>query len=680
MSRQNTFNIQDEHEALMNALQRAALASDQTTAAAVEALKQIVEHNLDLSAHPDIRDLIQKAGEATSIEAVDERISQHDESQTCHPDLRKSIEDLKSNTEYIIPTVTEAVSTHNADPTSHGDIREAINNLKAQVGGLNVSDIKEDLNALTSTVNDIIKPDIAKLQSVDARHDAAIAKNAEDIKKINAEVTAVNDNIAQINVTLAEAATDIDDCNLKVHSIDREIALGLPSTNVTGAPNITGMKHNLPTYVKKGAATKFIISGVTCNGGGTDHLQINFTKGLGNYTLTPMSGYVLGSEATLTPNASEKDGNILDIIVEFKDTSTNKAVKRVISTMIAKALQSSSLSVNGLAKNVEPNATITFRISNAVDKNNNRFSYSVNPLQSGITFTKQDGIAQNEEVRGTIPSSAERDTDLTFRVTAHDTLGSDVSIDVSTHVNKLPDTEDLVHNVPSLIIPGKKYNIKFSGITSVDGKNATYEIQNTGTSGKITFSKSSGILANENVIMTVDSSAVRGTTYNFKVKTMDENGASITVTISTAVNQLPESATVRTTLPADSQGGKTLSFRISGGTDVNQGQSRTVVNYAIEASSSALTFSKTSNITTSDNVTVALPKVSSDSVRKFKIYTVDDMGERSATAKEISLTITPIYVLNTPTITSPKAGAVVPHTGFTITWSALSWSTDTRNS
>jgi hypothetical protein len=109
---------------------------------------------------------------------------------------------------------------------------------------------------------------------------------------------------------------------------------------------------------------------------------------------------------------------------------------------------------------------------------------------------------------------------------------------VKTHTvtltsNSAPSMAAFTHNVPSTVTQSSTVSIKFSGATDPDGDPITYSID-AGTSG-LTFSKASGIAANENVTMTVPASTVQSKAVSFTVVAVDNKGAQTAATISTSI-------------------------------------------------------------------------------------------------------------------------------------------------
>lgn len=689
MSKTEAIINHDEHQELMTQLQLAVDKINDCIADANEAVEALSDHNTDITAHPDLRTLIEEAAGAASQDAVDERIQQHNESPTAHPELRNMIKTALEDTSNVRPLIDELIIQHNIAEDAHPNITSAISNIKLQIGDLNLTDIEHEINEIQTAIGigdgnddkESINDQILALQTKDAQHDTLIAQNSDSIKSLSTRTNNLSENVTYLTANVTTSLNNSDASNLRIHNLDREEVLGYTQQDDNG-PNLVGLKCNIPTYVKKNGTTTFVISGITLTHGGQDPI-INFENGLGDFTLEPMENYLQGNVITMHVGNIGNEGDILDFTVRIKDPTTEVEVQRVFSTMIARSISEGSLSVAGLKTNCEPGAKVTFRILNNQDDGSGRFTYAIDSLQSNIAFSKVENIGLAEEITATIPTDAIRESVLQFKIISKDSLSSDTFLTMNIYINPLPDVNNFKHNIPSLVAPGKTYIFKMYGITSVNGMNATYSINNNGTHSKVRFDKTNDILTNENVKMIVDETAERGEVYSFDVITMDENGASVTIKIEFSVNLLPEAATITTNLPESSLGGRQITFQISGGSDsiqtnANRDDTTSNIRYAIDMTESNMTVSKTENILPSDNVVLTLPKVAEEITRTFKIYSVDELDERSATPKEISILIQPVYLPKTPTITSPANGTMnLPYTGFTMTWTQFEYIIDT---
>lgn len=680
---EDPFKGLNSHEELLTEIKEATSAVLDAADEVGKTRDAIEDHNLDLSAHPDLRTYVEEAIQSSAgTETIDNRISDHNISPTSHSDIRALIEQVKSDSTTATSVVNDSLNKHNVDGTAHSDIRETINNLKTQVGSINLNEAITQINAIQTRLDGEITTDIEALQSVDARHDSEISTNRDNITKLNTRLTNLSTDIVTIANTTTSSTSEVDTVRLKAHCLDREAVLGYEPYNAQG-PNLNTMTTTLPTYVSHNKTTTFIITEVKDSSGG-GQVTMAIEQGKGDYTISPLTNITPGMAINMNVGGGGRAGDILDFTVTFTDTTTQKTVKRVLAAMLARPLSQGALSISGLPHNAEPGAEFTVQISNLTDDGSGRYHYSIDVGTSGIVFSKTSNITENDKIKMTIPENAERETHLSFTLIVHDIYGTDQEYSFSVYINALPSTDDFVHTVPGIVVPGRSYAVKFDGVLSANGKKANYNIQKD-KANLITFSKYNNVLANENVTMTVSPDVVRGQTYSFKLNSIDENDVSVEITVTFAVNLLPLSNDITTTLPVSNKGGVTLAFRITGGSDTEQpslsgGSGRTVVSYDIDAGKSSFNFSKITSIKPNEEVTVVLPKVSEDNSRFFNIYAVDELGERSASPKIIQITITPIYLPVTPTITAPANGATLQYDdGVDMTWTEFSYTTDMRS-
>lgn len=658
MSETNMFDYTEIHQDLMENLQDAIdklLAANESVA---EARNDLVDHNTDGTAHPDIRTMIQESA-GTSSSAVDERISQHNTSTTSHPDIRTLIEEVRNDTSAASALITKLVSEHNLDKAAHADIREAINAINTQLGGLNLTEVNQQLQEVVAQIQGDINTAITELQNVDARHDSEIQANRTSINKLEQRIVNITNDITILANSNVSHRDELDQLLLRTHNIEREEHLGLEQWDENG-PNLVDFTCTLPTYVNNSQEVKFYFTGATGHEEANE-LTLEITQGLGDYSIGKLTGIALDEELTMTVGTTNTPGQILDFLVGITDTVTSVTSYRVFSVMIARPLSEGNISLPGLLDlgGVEPGQVIDFQVSNLLDDGSGRYTYELNAEQSGITFTpKTVGITEDDELQAKIPDEAVRDSDLHFTLTVVDSLGSRTEIKAYVHVNPLPTLDDFTHNIPAKVIPNREYAIKFSGVTSAQGNNATYSVSCADEG--ITFSKASGILTNENVQMQIGATAVRGKDYTITITSLDENGIELTTTATVHVNMLPTADSIAATLEDTYRGGQTLTFKINGGEDPDGG-TRSVASYTIDPGSSSFVFSKTSGIIADEDITVTLPKVADDSLRTFVINAIDDMGETSAEGHTVEITVTPIYVASAPRITAPLNSATLKY-------------------
>ena len=676
----------NSHEQLLNELQDATNEVLNAAEAVNENKNLVQNHNLDASAHPDIRQQIEDVINSGTTEVVDTRIADHNQSPSAHLDIRNEIAKIKKDTTTATEVANQRIEEHNSSATAHSDIREIINGLKVQIGSINLTEVITKIDNIQNAIKDDITKDIEQLQSVDARHDNEIATNRMNITSLSNRLSNLSNDISTVSSQIINNSENADRVLLQTHCLDREAVLGYEPYNPQG-PFLQDVNCTLPIYVSHNKTTSFIFTGAkdVTNG---NQVTISITQGKGDYTITPLENIKLGDPVNMNVGGGGAAGSVLDFTVTFTDGTNHQVSKRVYATMLAKPLSQGAVSINNLPTGVEPGSKHQISISNLSDVGDGRYKYSLDVKTSGIVFSKTSDIIETDRIDMTIPEEAERERELAFDLIAHDTYGSDITYNFSVYVNALPDVDDFTHNVPGTVIPNGSYTIQFDGILSASGKKASYNIVKE-ENAKLTFSKYQNILANENVTMKVDKDVTRGKEYTFKIRTQDENSVSVEVSVSVVINILPLSNDISTTLPAETQGGKTLAFKISGGSDENQptrGEEnevlggRTVTSYEIDAGSSSFNFSKTSGISSSDEVQVTLPKVMDDSVRTFNIYAVDNLGERSLSAKVVTITLLPIYLPVTPTITAPTDGTEFEYDqGIDITWTEFQYTTDIRS-
>lgn len=666
------FNEQNEHQLLMKELQEVADQMFSLLAQAKTALDQLAEHNNDGVAHADIRRLINESGSA-STEFVDLRVQQHDESATAHMVLRNELETKIADLTKARQMVDELIAAHNSESLAHADIREAINAVRAQIGDYDLPTLARSVNELVAHA-DTVDTQILDLQSVDAKHDAEIHKNRTNITALQTSVQKLEDDLLVVSTGDFVRQAGLDAIIIGQHVLSLNERLGYSQYNeASGSPSLMEFECTLPHYVGRNRTIEFAFYG--CQTDATGTVSYTVEEGKGDFALGPNT-VSEGQNVTLQMGDQDEPGDL----IYFTTTVTaanGQSVKTTVAAMITRPLDMALVSCYGLPANVEPDSSRTypFLIRNLGEDGTGRFSYELDANGSGLLFDKTTNLNTEEEIHLTVPGSMPRDTDVTFYLIVHDLYGDSQTLEVTIHINAIPGAEDFQHNVPVFAVPGRTYNLKFSGIISADGTPAKYSLQNIDS--VLTFDKTSGILANENVKMLVSETAERGQLYGFDVVSLDENNASVTIEQSFSINTLPLADDVTSTLPESTKGGVTLVFKINGGQD-QEGDIDTIT-FDIDPLSTDLGFKKTTGIRQDEEVQVTVPKVATEKIHLFHIYPVDSHGERSATPMEVQMQVDPIYLPDTPYIISPTDGSEVEPI-FTITWTAFNMSVDLSSS
>ena len=642
------------HEKLMAKMQEVVDKADQIIDASQDARDQVSEHNLNAEAHPDIRRLISEI-DAASNSSVAEAIQQHNESSDAHADLFAAIRSEMADTSDVSALIQEAVSEHNSSGQAHSDIRQTLNKIETQVGTVNVSelanaiqDIENTLGTGDTSLPENIANSIIDLQSVDARHDAEITQNRNDIATINEYLyDTLERDVVYVGNRGAAYEQEADTHHLSAEALRIGTELGYEMYTEDG-PSFLNFVCTLPPYVGRGTTKAFTMSGVTSAGGAVTYA---ITPGGGNISFSKNSGIANEEEVKVTVNSGAGYHSMCYFTVTATDAKS-KSTRKVIAFYVTTPIDAKNITLLDLPSAVEPGQAYTFTLRNLVESGE-RYTYELDPASSNILFNESGVLDEGSEVTASIPSSATRGGQLTFNVIIHDIYGPDTTKVVTLNVNELPGAESFTSNVPRMMAPNTSQTIRFSGITSVDGVAATYAIIEPDE--HLTFSKTEGIIANENVTMTLDADAPRGSHISFTVKTKDKNNASLEIPLGFQVNTLPDSSKITCTMVEEIDGGKKTTMRINGGTDVED----STVSYTIRDVNSGFTFSRTNGITNNTAVSVTVPKVAAVTEAKFNIYAVDSLGEIS-TPKTITVTVNPVYVQVTPSITYPTAGISVP--------------------
>jgi hypothetical protein len=386
--------------------------------------------------------------------------------------------------------------------------------------------------------------------------------------------------------------------------------------------------------------------------------------------------------ATLTLHVADdvSSGDILWFSCTVTDNtgSSTNVLSRVFAVMVAKPMTSSLVSIEGLPAGAEPNRAYDLSVSNLGDGGDGRYTYDLDPLDSGLVFSKSTGLTESEHFTVTTPADGTptiRGTTVTFKLIINDAYGPATEIQYALPINLLPTADNFYTNLPEQLVPGKTYTVKFNGIQSAQGNDAVYSI--SANAGAVTFSKDTDILANENIKITVAPGITRGTPVSFVITATDENEVNTAVNLVRSVNYKPNLTGFIAAFQSVVKGGSSYNLSFIGGQDPEHAsEGDAAVKYKIIPNSVPFSFSKTENISSAENVVVTIPKVAEVTAYSFGVKTVDDAGEASDDTKYITVTVEPIWVADAPNIISPQEDEVVGEDGFTMSWSGFSYYSD----
>ena len=685
MGNTNPFKDLDAHQELMDQLQKTTDAANESINAATDALTELSDHNNDLEAHPGLRQRIAVLESAVN-ESGSKAIEEHNESTLSHKDIRELIEQNEAYTDSVKASISTSIDDHSADENAHPAIQAKINDLSVRVGKINVVDLNDKIVEMSEELNSQIKTDILNLQSVDAHHDKLIATNILEIASDKKKISVLNSHLAKVAGYITSHQTAIDAVALKARALELEELLGYPRYDAAG-PNLLHFTTDLGLYIKNDATLEFHLNGTTLSSTGGS-LEYTVTKGEGDFAVSSaVEPIVNGSPITITVGNNNQPGDIIYFTVEAKDSVADVSVKRVITLMIAKDIDTGLIELTSLQTNVEPGRSYTFQIVNLADAGDGTYSYAIENTNEALTFSKTSEIKDSEDIVMTVSEDAVRESVYEINLAITDIFGGSFKYPISIKVNKLPSVTAFTTNLPDIIVPGKTYDVSFDGIVSAQNNEVIYGL--TCESEYVTFSKTENILPRENIKLFVEDTAPRGTTIQLEVTTKDENEVELHIPREFIVNLLPDSSDVITSLPMTTVGGKQIQFFIYGGTDKLNRSANAVVkdaelveahvsveSYIIDAGTSSLRFSKLKDIAPNEKITVTVPKVSDEKAVTFSIYAVDNDGESSVEPKKVNLIIEPILIMNTPTITYPKADAKLDRDSIELRWTEAAYSVD----
>lgn len=661
----------NSHRELMEQLSKTMTAINTLLEATTDADTKVENHNTSATAHDDIRRLIKNAG-SVSTEEIDNRINQHDISTTSHSAIRTQLTTLQTEVTNLKPYITQAINQHDSSDTSHAELRATVNALKTQVGELNLDDfaaeIRNDVKAVTDDLNLQLTALSNQLVSLGYR----ATEHERRLGILDDEMESAAGNISLVAQFVATESEDTDEAKIRLAEVRTEEHNGY--NNQLTATSPFNIAHTLPLYTPREKEMGFTI---TAEGVEGHEISINLEILDGTYTLSKTENIASGEELVLFADINNAYGAILTMKATITDTVNNESIERVFGTMILRPISISGVSLDA-PEYAEPGKWYDCKVINLLDINNGRYTYSITASSDKLIFEPSENISVGDYISLHVDESQERGVKVDVVLTVTDSYAkrggssSGNTYESEIYINELPTTENFTTTMPDVVVPGSTYNVRFSGIQSAQGNDATFSISNAPSI--FTFSQTEGIIANQIITMHVASSAIRGSSNSITLTTHDENDVELNIPLTVLINQLPNTDGLTVSVEGvTTLGGRNITTVIGGGIDPDH---ITDVVYAIDAADSGLSFSKTSGIIQNEEITITVPKVPSTQVRSFKVYVVDSAGERSPTPKVVSITVEPILLANTPEITSPLEGEIVDNKGFTMAWTPFTYTAD----
>jgi hypothetical protein len=363
---------------------------------------------------------------------------------------------------------------------------------------------------------------------------------------------------------------------------------------VNSLPDTSNVTLTLPPVVKPNSTNSVSISGATDANGQTLTYDISCDKTY--VTFSKSTGLTNGESFNIIYSASAVRGETPIFTIAVND-GLETTTKTITTLGKVNTLPDTSGITLTLPAVVKPNSINNVQLSGATDANGQTLSYSISCDKAYVSFSKSTGLTANENFSITYSSSAVRGETPTFTITVSDGLETSTkTITTLGKVNTLPDISGVTLTLPTVVKPNSTNSVSISGATDANGQALTYSIGCDKT--YVSFSKSTGLAANENFSITYSSSAVRGETPTFTI-TVSDGLETSTKTINTLgkVNSLPDTSSITLTLPTVVKPNSTNSVQLSGATDAN-GQT---LSYSISCNKAYVTFSKSTGLTSGEN-------------------------------------------------------------------------------
>lgn len=639
-------NLQDTSETLMQ------VAADVATQA-----EALAEHNTAPSSHPYILQKLEDL-DAVSMADLNDAISEHTNSNSAHASLiTKIVNDTNTN-------IGDAIGDHNESATAHPAIRAVLTQLDNEMATVrNYKSYIELLDDLFGgSTSSVTLPAIENMENRLEVVEVTLNRVNNDLADLTPRVEDLEDSqlvqdhrLDSLESTVSLHTTEI--ASLKTRMTVAESKLSLLSTS---DPNLMTLVHTVPAYVNPGSTYNVKFSGVIVPSGQTLLFDIlNVTTGM---TLSKVTGVAQDETITLTIGAGVARNTKLKFTLKANLSPSGDSNALVISTTTASLPDMSGFTVNGIGPNSVAGQAYDYTFTPATDAQGNGITYSVTSCSSGtctINSANKNGVFT--PAAGATPGTV---VNIVFRATtANGYSEKTITTTIASNIN----VANLVSNHPTISKPNNSISIALSGATSSAG-GIKYSIAPKSGS-VITISPDTNILDGQNVTMSIPSNAGRGSTQTFVVTVTDANNATATKEFTMKINSLPiASNIVATGIPANANGGSALTVSFSGGSDAD---SQALTYNILNSNRSGVQFSKTTGIAAGENITVTLDYVSANATFSFDVKVTDSLGEISADAKTISMTILPVYIASTPDITYPTEGTILTSDAVTFVFSDL---------
>lgn len=276
------------------------------------------------------------------------------------------------------------------------------------------------------------------------------------------------------------------------------------------------------------------------------------------------------------------------------------------------------------------------KIEGIYDEDNDLRNITISSTNDKITFPSGNKITQGQPFRITAGTDLKGPAEAFFVITADDNKNLSATHRIPVTINGDPDISAMVHNIPLMLNKNSNVTCRVSGVRDDSEGTITYDIASN--IGNITFSKSTGLLMNEEFVIYVDNTVAYGTKYDITLTFKDEQGGITTTKVSAKINTPPDASKVVAHQEAKHIPGKTTKISFTGGKDIDGEYS-----YSINNKDPHLVFSKTQNIKESEQVDITVAKeVDRDVTHQITVEVVDTTGAKNSKVIPININSLPI--------------------------------------
>lgn len=334
------------------------------------------------------------------------------------------------------------------------------------------------------------------------------------------------------------------------------------------APNLSKMETTLPKVVSAGQSYTFTVSKIYDDDGDFKHFTLTCDDSKITLPSEANTAMRLDTEYTLSVAADHVGPG--EVKFKLKAVDQLDQASEVDLTARLNSMPVLSSMTHTVPPFVLKGSTVKVKFENITDPDKDTLTLAIASDNPGITFSKSEGIAIDEEIDLTTGDVAEGTT-FNLTITATDEYKGVATQVIQSRINTPPDVSGLTttYSAPAFI-PGGTGTVTISGAIDVSaGQAITYNIRDA--RGKVTWGKTTGIAAGEAVNMTFAQAIERGS-YSYNIEAVNTLGASTIKTVTLKINTLPNIQALQHTIPTEVVPGRKITCKALGAMDVDSEQ------------------------------------------------------------------------------------------------------------